>query len=162
LSRGLIAALAWLGLPADPARADPIPAGGRANPVCFEVPSAYEITVGGCKLLGSAQVRRRDGILQHGTLPLQGDLSRICLALRYEDESARELARARVRRRAATLEGLLHRPVQWNEAARALQSGFEEGLGWEFRTGETLETEREKALQLERAQFQYRAWTERI
>jgi len=162
LSRGLIAGLARLGLTVDPAQGEPIPAGGRENPICFEMPSAYEITVGGRKLLGSAQVRRREGILQHGTLPLAGDLSRICSALRYEDDAARELARTRVRQRAATLEDLLHRPVQWNQAARALQSGFEEGLGWDLRAGELLETEREKALQLERGQFQNRTWTERI
>src|SRR5258708_8109308 len=30
------------------------------NPVCFEVPSAYEITADGKKLIGSAQARRRE------------------------------------------------------------------------------------------------------
>ena len=29
------------------------------NPVCFEVPSTYEITVNGKKLIGSAQARKR-------------------------------------------------------------------------------------------------------
>src|SRR6185503_17032916 len=40
------------------------------NPVCFEVPSAYEITVDGKKLIGSAQARKKEGVLQHGSLPL--------------------------------------------------------------------------------------------
>ena len=38
------------------------------NPVCFEVPSAYEITVDGKKLIGSAQARKKEGVLQHGSL----------------------------------------------------------------------------------------------
>ena len=40
------------------------------NPVCFEVPSTYEITVNGKKLIGSAQARKKEGVLQHGSLPL--------------------------------------------------------------------------------------------
>ena len=51
------------------------------NPVCFEVPSTYEITVNGKKLIGSAQARKKEGVLQHGSLPLTGDLTRICQAL---------------------------------------------------------------------------------
>src|SRR3990172_5523606 len=42
------------------------------NPGCFEVPSSYEITVGGKKLIGSAQARKKEGVLQHGSLPLTG------------------------------------------------------------------------------------------
>src|SRR4051794_13846617 len=74
------------------------------NPICFETPSHYEITVAGRKLVGSAQVRRKQGILQHGTLPLTGDLTRICDVLVYPDEMARSAAKADVRARALTLE----------------------------------------------------------
>ncbi len=59
------------------------------NPVCFEVPSTYEITVDGKKLIGSAQARKKEGVLQHGSLPLSGDLTRICQALDFENEAAR-------------------------------------------------------------------------
>ncbi len=53
------------------------------NPICFEVPSTYEITVNGKKLIGSAQARKKEGVLQHGSLPLTGDLTRICQALGF-------------------------------------------------------------------------------
>ncbi len=59
------------------------------NPVCFEVPSTYEITVGGKKLVGSAQARRKEGVLQHGSLPLTGDLTRILQVLSFPDEESR-------------------------------------------------------------------------
>ena len=42
----------------------------HSGPVCFEVPSPYEITYQGKKLIGSAQARRKQGVLQHGSLPL--------------------------------------------------------------------------------------------
>ncbi len=63
----------------------------HTNPVCFEVPSTYEITVNGKKLIGSAQARKKEGVLQHGSLPLTGDLTRICQALVFENEYWRGL-----------------------------------------------------------------------
>ncbi len=42
--------------------------GTAIDPVCFDVPSNYEITVHGKKLVGSAQSRKQGGVLQHGTL----------------------------------------------------------------------------------------------
>jgi lipoate-protein ligase A len=162
LSRGLTSGLAALGVSVDPVHEAPIPPGSRENPVCFEAPSAYEITVGGLKLLGSAQVRRRGGILQHGTLPLAGDISRICLALRYGDQHAREEARSRVLARAATLGRLLGYDPAWPVVVQAMQSGFEQALGWQFEPGEVLPRESERARELEDERFTDPAWTERI
>ncbi|HEQ71714.1 MAG TPA: hypothetical protein ENN69_04420, partial [Spirochaetia bacterium] len=44
--------------------------------VCFASASAYEIAVGGRKILGSAQVRRNGVVLQHGSLLLDVDYER--------------------------------------------------------------------------------------
>ena len=75
IARALLRALQELGLPVEIEAQAPVPAmQGQANPVCFEVPSSYEITAGGRKLVGSAQARKREGVLQHGSLPLTGDL----------------------------------------------------------------------------------------
>lgn len=105
ISTALVVVLCELGLqPEAYSHTEPISSGG---PVCFETPSHYEITVGGRKLIGSAQVRRGGGVLQHGSLPLFGDLARICDALAYPDDSARESARALVRARAITLSDAL-------------------------------------------------------
>jgi len=96
------------------------------GPVCFEVPSHYEITVNGKKLIGSAQVRRKHGILQHGTLPLTGDIARICDALTYSDEDSREIARVQVRARAITLHEACGQLIPWEDTAQALANGFKE------------------------------------
>src|SRR5512144_218397 len=87
----------------------------RNNPVCFEVPSSYEITVAGKKLIGSAQARKKEGVLQHGSLPLTGDLTRICQALVFENESAREEASKRLLERATTVESALGVGVSWEK-----------------------------------------------
>ncbi len=130
LSAGLRRALEILGVNPDPPLGTPADEEGRRQPICFEVPSAYEITVRGRKLVGSAQVRRGGGVLQHGTLPLRGDLRRICRALHYSDESGRRAAGERLLEHAATLEQALGVAVSWDEAAQAFAQGFQEALGW--------------------------------
>ena len=135
LSAGLVRGLELLGVQPDPPVETRLDESARRQPVCFEVPSAYEITVGGRKLIGSAQVRRRSGVLQHGTLPLGGDLTRICRVLRYPDEAARSAAAERLAAHAVTLEQLLGRRVGWEEAASALAEGFRKALGWSLEAG---------------------------
>jgi lipoate-protein ligase A len=150
LSRGLVAALKLLGVAAEIEPNADKPAGLNHNPVCFEVPSAYEIKVSGRKLIGSAQVRRQAGVLQHGTLPLAGDLGRICRALRFAEPAEAERAAARVRQRAATLEQALGSAVPWHTAAEALKSGFEAALDIKLVAGDLSVDEQRRAAALAR------------
>lgn len=127
--------------------------------VCFDTPSHYEIAVDGRKLVGSAQVRRRDGILQHGSLPLTGDLARICDVLVYPDDAARGVAKADVRQRAITLEQALRRSVDWQTAADAVASGFAEAFGVELVRAEPSQNERDAAEKLAAEVYGNDAWT---
>ncbi len=135
LRRGLVAGVRRLGVEPDAESDGKEVESDRANPVCFEAPSAYEITVGRKKLVGSAQLRRRGAVLQHGALPLYGDLARVVRALRYPSEAARRAAAGRLLARATTLEAALGRRVTWDEAASALAEGFASGLGWALSLG---------------------------
>jgi lipoate-protein ligase A len=133
------------------------------GPVCFEVPSHYEITVGGKKLVGSAQVRKLGAVLQHGTLPLTGDITRICDALVFEDDHQRETIRGRVRRRAATLEEALGRVIPWDEAADAMIHGFQETFDLEFATADDLTPgEQTRAAELRAEQYGSTEWNARF
>jgi lipoate-protein ligase A len=153
LAQALVAALRTLGLPAD-IEGESHPAAGRtANPVCFEVPSTYEITVSGKKLLGSAQSRRKDGVLQHGSLPLTGNLSRILQALSYPDEDTRARAAAHLLERAGTVESILGHPVSWDEAAQAYIQSFRKVLDLDLQLGEL--TPRESSRAAELAEIKY-------
>jgi lipoate-protein ligase A len=149
LSRGLLAGLQHLGLRPDAPGLTVVGEDGLRNPICFEVPSAYEITVGGRKILGSAQLRRRGALLQHGSLPLSGDITRVVRALSFPDESTRREAADRLRRHATTVEEALGRAVPFDEAARAVVEGFANGLGWNMAEGELTEAEESLARQLE-------------
>jgi lipoate-protein ligase A len=131
------------------------------GPVCFEVPSAFEITVNGKKLIGSAQARRKEGVLQHGTLPLFGDLGRITDALVFPDESARAAAAEKLLSRATTIESVLGRTIEWKTAAQAFVKAFESELNIALEHGELSAAEITRAETLEQEKYTHASWTER-
>lgn len=133
----------------------------QSNPVCFEVPSTYEITVNGKKLIGSAQARKKEGVLQHGSLPLTGDLTRICQALIFESEVKREDASKRLLERATTVESALGVGVSWEKAQQAFVHAFEAQLGLSFERGELSESESQRAEELVKEKYAHPSWTER-
>jgi lipoate-protein ligase A len=162
LAGALLRAMQALGLPVEVQdHAGSPPAGQNANPVCFETSSAYEITVGGKKLLGSAQARRREGVLQHGTLPLSGDLTRIVQVLALPDEAARGRVAARLLARATTAETVLGRAVAWEEAARACCQAFVETLALDLQPGSLSPAEARRAGELAATKYAHPDWTGR-
>jgi lipoyl(octanoyl) transferase len=132
------------------------------SPACFEMPSHYEMTFNGRKLIGSAQMRRKEGVLQHGSLPLYGDIGRICDALTYPYEASRAQARAQVQTRAATLQDALNSEiVAWEVAAEAMVKGFREIFNVDFARAELSDAERYLAAQLVREKYANPDWTTR-
>jgi lipoate-protein ligase A len=160
LSEGLLAGLRELGV-------EPVQAMGQRKPqaeltaVCFETPSDYEITIGDRKLVGSAQWRARGGVLQHGTLPLQGDISRIVSYLALSD-TGRQAQRETVLTRATTLEEALGEAVPFALAARAMAAGFAQALNLELVPRELSQKERSMVVELCRSRYADPAWTGRI
>jgi lipoate-protein ligase A len=160
LAQALLSAVQSLEIPVE-IKKDKVSENSTANPVCFEVPSTYEITVNGKKLIGSAQARKKEGVLQHGSLPLTGDLSRICQALVFENESAREEASKRLLERATTVESALGGEISWAKAAQAFIHAFEAQLGLSFERGGLSESESKRADELVREKYAHPSWTER-
>lgn len=161
LSKALLYAVQSLSLPVQVEEANHKTASQNLNPVCFEVPSSYEITVDGKKLIGSAQARKKEGVLQHGSLPLTGDLTRICDALFFENESTRQEAKDRLLSRATTVESVLGMNVSWDAAANALKQGFEKELGIEFEIGELSQSELRRAEDLVKEKYGDKVWIEK-
>lgn len=165
ISEALLAALQLLDL--DPQSEKQAKGNRDLGPVCFEVPSHYEITAYGKKLIGSAQVRRKTGILQHGTLPLYGDIARICDALAYPDEATREAAKDVVRERATTLEEvekitnprMSWRRIPWNMVTDAIVQGFVETFNIQFHEDSLSTSEQALARQLEAEVYATDKWT---
>ncbi len=160
ISTALLTGLTGLGTqPEADKRAERVEIGA----VCFETPSHYEITVNGRKLVGSAQLRRRNAILQHGSLPLSGDIARICSGLTFADDESLAAAQQQVRERAITLEEALGRRVDWAEAAEHIVWGFEQAFEVDFAQYEHYLTEPEyaRATQLMTEVYGADEWTQR-
>jgi len=66
ISKIIVAGLNKLGYPVELTTGKNKP----SSHICFQVPSAYEITLNGTKVVGSAQTRTQDYILQHGSIVL--------------------------------------------------------------------------------------------
>ena len=161
LAQALLLAVKELDLPAEMKEGRSVNS-STPNPVCFEVPSTYEITVNGKKLIGSAQARKKEGVLQHGSLPMAGDLTRICQALVFESEAARENASKRLLERATTVESALGRQVSWETAARSFIHAFEAELGLKLVKGDLSESESKRTEELVREKYAHPFWTERV
>jgi lipoate-protein ligase A len=161
LAQGLLAALEDLGanVEMNEEKADAV---SQKNPVCFETPSAYEITVNGKKLIGSAQARQKGGVLQHGSLPLHGDLARITQALNFENEEARQHAAEKLLARASTLESALGRAVSWGAASKSFVHGFEAALGIQLQRDDLSRSEIIRIADLVKEKYAHLEWTGRI
>ncbi len=162
LSNALVAGLQQLGVQADKA-----PGTARTAPdvsaACFEVPSAYEITAGGRKLMGSAQSRRAKYVLQHGSLPLVGDITRLVdvLALPVAEVA---LLHDQLAERACTLAQALNvaddaSSVQFDFVAQAITHGFGTMLNLTFKPGQLTPGELQTASRLIREQYANPEWT---
>jgi lipoyl(octanoyl) transferase len=128
ISQGLIAAYKILGLNVSlaPHRED------SAAAACFNAASFGDLTCQGRKIAGSAQYRRGDVLLQHGSLPISLDVPLIFSVLKFPSSQSRERAVAVFRKRATGLTELLGRKVDRQEMREALFQGFQEALGIRF------------------------------
>jgi lipoate-protein ligase A len=162
LAQALSTALRNLGIPVEIEKHVQNAPGAMPNPVCFEVPSSYEITVAGKKLVGSAQARKKGGVLQHGSLPLTGDLTRITQALIFPDEASRQQAASRLLARATTADLVGACTVSWEQAAAAFVSAFESELELEFEEGPLSASELVRSEQLVQEKYAHPSWTERL
>ena len=159
LSQALVRTLMLLGLQPQADQEYDLPVGSQKNaPVCFEVPSNYEITVGGKKLIGSAQARKHHGVLQHGAIPLSGDITRILQVLQYSDPETLSNAASRLRAHATTLETALGRTVDRKEAIEAAIEGFSTSLSLNLETTEPTTGEMQRTDELIKQKYANPEW----
>ncbi len=156
LSEGLLVGLRQLGVEAVQAGGTR-QAEGPPSPICFDRPSDYEITVSGCKLIGSAQWRRRGGVLQHGSLPITDDLTRI-VDLVVLGERDPEEERQRLSGRVISLEGARGQMIPFAEVASSLAQGLATTLNLVWVLGHLSNEEQILAAEL-RTRYAGREWT---
>lgn len=105
-----------------------------AEAACFASPSWWELTARGRKLVGSAQVRNRWALLEHGSLPLELDLERLAAVLSPDGSPERMIRTLKqaLRRRASGLLEAASREFTLEELKEGLITGFAERFGVEL------------------------------
>src|SRR5690606_1579443 len=120
--------------------------------LCFEAPSWYELAAAGKKLVGSAQLRRFGGLLQHGSLLLRLDRERVAPLVGGSGSAAAVLQAA------TSLEEVLGRYLPFAEGVGGIEEGFRRALGWILEPGGLSPREEEKAAWLARHKYGTDAW----
>lgn len=148
INRGLVRGLAELGVEARVAGEGPVP-GVDAGP-CFRAPAPGEITAGGRKLVGSAQVRLAGVLLQHGSVILAGGQG-LLGTLRGEADDPADAPAA-----VATLVG---RDLAATEVAAALARGCRLAWGGAWAEAGYRSREEDEAVRLLRERYASDDWT---
>ncbi len=161
LSQALLAGLELLGIHAQAAPKKTGLASGN-KPVCFESPSDYEITAEGKKIIGSAQARRLNGVLQHGAIPIKGDLTRINQILQFSGIDEIDPANERLLLHAATLATILVNELSLLDVRKAFIKGFQNTFHLEFIISEPTEKEKSRAEELMKTKYDHKDWTLKI
>jgi lipoate-protein ligase A len=154
LAQGLMAALERLGISAELSdeRISKHP-----SAACFASSTQADLTSGGFKLVGSAQVWKDDALLQQGSLPLDDRSAEFFAMLRYPDQAAREEALTLYREKTTPLHTFAP-TATWNDVAQAFRAGFSAALKAEFFPGDLSASEWELAHQLVEEKYSKLEW----
>jgi lipoate-protein ligase A len=125
--------------------------GGRWSAACFDTPAAYELTVAGRKLAGSAQTRRAGSILQHGAIPLTPHAERLAALLHHppDDLGTRMIA----------LDQAAGRKIEFDELSDALIAGFRDAWSITFERRALSEREQREEQRLIAEKYTDDRWT---
>ncbi len=154
LAQGLLAALQNLGVDAELSdeRVSKYP-----SAACFASSTQADLTSGGFKLVGSAQVWKDDALLQQGSLPLDDRAAEFFSMLRYPTDAARAEALALYREKTTPLHTFIP-GTSWEEVAQAFRTGFSTALQADFVPGTLSRSEWELARQLVEEKYSKLEW----
>ncbi len=154
LAQGILAAMQGLGVQAELSdeRVSKHP-----SAACFASSTQADLTTGGYKLVGSAQVWRDDALLQQGSLPLDDRAAEFFSMLRYTSDEARENGLALYQEKTQPLH-VFAPQATWDQVAEAFRHGFSAALDVEFAPGELSESEWALAEQLVEEKYSKLEW----
>lgn len=127
--------------------------------VCFHAPSLHELTFAGCKITGSAQVRRCGCFLQHGSLPLEMDLELLAGALNPGGFPGGVGRGAELAASVGWINRFAPSPVTVDGLRETLTRAVEELWGVKLGEEGVSAQEMERARELEQQKYSSDAWT---
>jgi lipoate-protein ligase A len=154
LAQGLLAALAILGVQAELSdeRISKHP-----SAACFASSTQADLTSGGFKLIGSAQVWKDDALLQQGSLPLDDRANEFFTMLCFPDEASRKEALDLYHEKTTPLHTFVP-DAGWDAVADAFRGGFSTALQADFVQGTLSSSELKLAYQLADEKYSKLEW----
>jgi lipoate-protein ligase A len=101
--------------------------------VCFDAPSWYELVVEGRKIAGSAQVRQKGVILQHGSLLQDVDIDDLFDMFIFKNDRLKEKMKQAFVDKAVAINDIATKHITIPEMEEAFEAGFKKGLNIEFK-----------------------------
>lgn len=101
--------------------------------VCFDAPSWYELVVEGRKIAGSAQIRQKGVILQHGSLLQDVDVDELFDMFIFKNERLKSKMKAAFVDKAVALNDIADHYISITDMEQAFEKGFKQGLGIELK-----------------------------
>lgn len=101
--------------------------------VCFDAPSWYELVVEGRKIAGSAQVRQKGVILQHGSLLQDVDIDELFYLFIFKNDRLKDKMKQAFVDKAVAINDIAERHISIAEMESAFEAGFKKGLDIEFK-----------------------------
>lgn len=101
--------------------------------VCFDAPSWYELVVEGRKIAGSAQVRQKGVILQHGSLLQDVDIDELFDLFIFKNDRLKDKMKQAFVDKAVAINDIAERHISIAEMESAFEAGFKTGLDIEFK-----------------------------
>jgi len=169
ISGGIIRGLSYLGITAElvPLRENirSTPSGyevkskishSNIKSICFSIPSQYEVQVEGKKILGSAQVRKKEIVLQHGSLLIELEKDKLFSVFNFPSAQIREKLKTRFK--ATSLEEILKKKIDFSKLSEILSRGFETEFGVKLIEGKLTEQEEKISKELLENKYSTYEW----
>lgn len=161
LSIGLCKALELLGL--EPTlQKSKIEPDEHTSAACFDAPSLYELTLGGKKVVGSAQKRFTHSLLQHGSIPITMNIEKLFDTLKFDSDEKKNKLKQIFSRKASWLNAHRQRPILRTELCAALVKGLEEAMQVTFITKPLTDDELQQASALASSKFSTTEWNRKF
>jgi lipoyltransferase/lipoate-protein ligase len=120
-----------------------------------------DILVDEKKISGSAQTRKANTVLQHGTILLDVDVDTMFSLLKVPNEKIKDKLIRDVKQRVTSIEHIVGKKIRFEEVAEALKTGFEEEFHVELVQGILTNEEKASAAHFEKECFSTTQWNHR-
>jgi lipoate-protein ligase A len=121
---------------------------------CFSLPARNEIETGGKKIIGSAQKRKGDRFIQHGSIPLKKDEKLL--------KSISKLSREGFRMNMTSLSDTIGKEIDFGWAVQHLQSGISRYFNIRLNLMSFSAEEKEAIRKIQKDKYENPDWSYRI